>query len=120
MLSGRSGQDWKEVVLHKPTTTKGKGNVMGSTPHFEKSPLLKLEQETDLLRHATVPMSLAKTIQNARLAKFPSQKDFAKALNMRVDIVNSYESGKAVPDNAVLQKMRRILNVKLDPKNPLT
>lgn len=108
-----SGQDWKEVVFHK-TPAKSQ---QATKPHFEVTPQQKFAEETEELHHDTVPLSLAKTIQQARMAKYPSQKEFARVLNVKVDIVNSYENGKAIPDNGTLQKMRRLLNVKLDLKS---
>ena len=110
-----SGQDWKEVVLHKPPS-KSKSQ-QASKPHFEVTPQQKFAEETEELHHDTIPRSLANDIQKARMAKYPSQKAFAQALNVKVDIVNSYENGKAIPDNGTLQKMRRLLNVKLDLKS---
>ncbi len=37
----------------------------------------------------------------------------AQAINEKPQIVNEYESGKAVPNNQVLGKMERALGVKL-------
>ena len=110
-----SHQDWNEVVFHKPKTAADRKATFDK-PHFEASPQMKFAEETEELHHDTVPLSLAKTIQQARLAKYPSQKAFAQALNVKVDVVNSYENGKAIPDNGTLQKMRRLLKVKLDVK----
>jgi putative transcription factor len=57
---------------------------------------------------------MAKAIQNGRIAKgFKTQKDLAVAIGVPANIINSYESGKAIPDNAILQKLRRVLGVKL-------
>jgi putative transcription factor len=52
---------------------------------------------------------MAKAIQNGRIAKgFKTQKDLAVAIGVPANIINSYESGKAI-----LQKLRRVLGVKL-------
>jgi putative transcription factor len=57
---------------------------------------------------------VAKTIQQARIAKgFKTQKDLATAIGVPANVINSYESGKAIPDNAVLQKLRKVLGVRL-------
>lgn len=59
-------------------------------------------------------MSLAKTIQQARIARgFKTQKDLANAVGVKADIIGGYESGKIIPDNTVMQKLRRVLGVKL-------
>lgn len=107
-------QDWNTVVI------KGKGNASsnkgGSTSktHYEKTKEQKLMEDTENLSHKTVSATLAKTIQQARIARgFKTQKDLAQALNVPPNIINQYESGKAIPDNSVMQKLRRILQVKL-------
>ncbi|RPH12741.1 MAG: XRE family transcriptional regulator [Alteromonadaceae bacterium TMED7] len=57
---------------------------------------------------------MSKTIQQARIAKgFKTQKDLAVAVGVPANIINSYESGKAMPDNTVLQKLRKVLGVRL-------
>jgi putative transcription factor len=74
---------------------------------------VKIERE-EIGTHEKVSMSLSKTIQQARIAKgFKTQKDLANAVGVKVDIINSYESGKIIPDNNIMQKLRRILGVRL-------
>ncbi|KAI9124910.1 hypothetical protein K1719_004237 [Acacia pycnantha] len=55
-------------------------------------------------------------IQKARLEKKMSQADLAKQINERPQVVQEYENGKAVPNQAVLAKMERVLGVKLRGK----
>ncbi|KAK1307320.1 Multiprotein-bridging factor 1c [Acorus calamus] len=55
-------------------------------------------------------------IRRGRTAKKMSQAELAKAINERVQVVQEYESGKAVPNQAVLAKMERVLDVKLRGK----
>ena len=64
-----NGQDWNEVVLHKPNP-KQKSTTSFHDPTI--STQFKIENETDVLHHDTVPLSLAKTIQQARIAKYSS------------------------------------------------
>jgi putative transcription factor len=53
-------------------------------------------------------------IQQGRIAKgFKTQKDLAIAVGVNVSVIGSYESGRAIPDPAVLQKLRKVLGVKL-------
>ena len=42
-----------------------------------------------------------------------SQKQFASLLGVNVQIINSYENGKAIPNNSFISKMEKILNTKL-------
>ena len=102
-------QDWKPVVIHG-----AKQNVSRPVrPHREVTKEQKLDQ-TELGTHEKVSISLAKTIQQARIGKgFKTQKDLAIAIGVPANVINSYESGKAIPDNQILQKLRRVLGVKL-------
>ena len=75
--------------------------------------LFKLENETDVFAHDTVSSSLKKQIQSARLAKKMTQAQLAQAINEKPQIINEYESGKAIPNPQILSKMSRVLGVKL-------
>jgi len=104
-------QDWKPVIIHGKGTLGTKQVV--SRPHREVTKEQKLDK-TELGTHEKVSLSLAKTIQQARIGKgFKTQKDLANAIGVPANIINSYESGKAIPDNQILQKLRRVLGVKL-------
>ena len=92
-------QDWNTVVLRKRVTP----------PQRVTRP-----EVPRVVREEKVSMSLAKTIQQARIARgFKTQKDLANAVGVKVDIIGGYESGKSIPDNTVMQKLRRVLGVKL-------
>lgn len=98
-----SHQDWDPVVLRKRI-------IPAQVVRPEVPRVVKEEIGT----HDKVSMSLAKTIQQARIARgFKTQKDLANAVGVKVDIINGYESGKSIPDNNVMQKLRRVLGVKL-------
>ncbi|KAI8875392.1 hypothetical protein K501DRAFT_202736, partial [Backusella circina FSU 941] len=52
-----------------------------------------------------------------------TQKELAQLVNEKPQVVNDYESGKAIPNQNILAKMERVLGVKLRGKNigdPLT
>jgi putative transcription factor len=102
-------QDWNPVIIHgKAAPTK-----QPSPKHYERTKEQKLEDE-ELGTHKKVPLSMAKMIQQGRIAKgFKTQKDLAIAVGVNANIINAYESGKAIPDSALLQKLRRVLGVKL-------
>lgn len=99
-------QDWNPVVLHKRMTPINKVSP-------EVSREVKIERE-EIGTHEKVSVSLAKTIQQARIAKgYKTQKELANAMGVKVDIINGYESGKIIPDNNVMQKLRKVLGVRL-------
>jgi putative transcription factor len=104
-------QDWNPVIIHGKGTLGKRTTV--NVPHREVTKQQKLDQ-TELGTHEKVSLSLAKTIQQARIGKgFKTQKDLANAIGVPANVINSYESGKAIPDNQILQKLRRVLGVKL-------
>ena len=99
-------QDWTPVVLRKKVTPE-------KVIQPEVSKEVKIERE-EIGTHEKVSVSLAKTIQQARIARgYKTQKELANAVGVKVDIINGYESGKMIPDNNVMQKLRRVLGVKL-------
>jgi putative transcription factor len=52
-------------------------------------------------------------MQKARLAKKMSQADVAKQVNEKSTVINDYESGRAVPNPAIIQKLQKVLGCKL-------
>ena len=117
-------QDWEEVTIHGKSVKKEKEKekyvkFMGQeiklpkrSQYSGKSPEQKLE-ETELGTHKKVGKETGLTIQRARVSKQYTQKDLAELINVSSDIISSYESGKAIPDHKIMQKLRRVLSVKL-------
>ena len=77
----------------------------------------KLDRETEELKHEKVSMDVGKLIQKARQAKNMTQKDLATKICEKPQVVTEYEGGKAVPNQAILAKMERALEVKLRGKD---
>ena len=103
-------QDWNPVVIHGKAAPS---NQKPPPPHHEVTKEQKLDRE-ELGTHKKVSLSMAKMIQQGRIAKgFKTQKDLAIAVGVNARIINAYESGRAIPDPAVLQKLRRVLGVRL-------
>jgi putative transcription factor len=73
----------------------------------------KLENETEELSHAKVEGAVKKAIMQGRLAKKMTQAQLAQQINEKPQIIQEYESGKAIPNQQILSKLERILGVKL-------
>ena len=73
----------------------------------------KLEESTEEFKHATIDKTLSKAIATARLAKKMTQKDLATAINERAQVIQEYESGKAIPNSQILNKLDRALGIHL-------
>jgi putative transcription factor len=63
-----------------------------------------------------VSSDLKKRIMAARLAKKMTQAQLAQAINEKPNVIQEYESGKAIPSPAVLSKLSRVLGVVLSNK----
>jgi putative transcription factor len=115
-------QDWDPVIIRgKVNKEKEKEKYvkfMGQeiklpkrSQYSGKTREQKLD-EIELGTHKKVSKETALTIQKARVAKQYTQKDLAGLINVSTDIISSYESGKAIPDPKIMQKLRRVLGVK--------
>ena len=76
----------------------------------------KLEESTEVFKHDTVNQNLSKAISTARLAKKMTQKDLATQINEKPQIIQEYESGKAIPNPQILNKLDRALGIHLPRK----
>lgn len=95
-------QDWKTITISKK-------------PQQVKHPIIEKPKEIDEeTKIEKVSMTLSKQIQQARMKLNLTQKQLAQKINVKPDIVNSYENGKAMPDNNILQKLRKALGCKLN------
>jgi putative transcription factor len=73
----------------------------------------KLDDSNEGGTLAKVDKSLSKAIMQARTAKKITQKELATAINEKPQVVAEYESGKAIPNPAIIGKLERKLGVKL-------
>ena len=65
------------------------------------------ENDNDNLKHDYIGINLGKQIQQARISSgYNTQKLFANALSVSGMIINDIESGRAIPDPKILQKIR--------------
>jgi putative transcription factor len=131
----QSDQDWTPVVLqkHAPSAAAKKsagtinaaaraGNVEvtkkfvageNKNGHGPIQNAAKLEEDTGDYKVQTVSHEFKTALQQARMAKKMTQKALADAINEKQSVVNDYESGKAVPNGAVIQKLNKALGAKL-------
>ncbi|CAI9766048.1 unnamed protein product [Fraxinus pennsylvanica] len=136
---GAVAQDWEPVVLHKARPkaqdlrdpkavnqalrTGGQVQTIkkfdaGSNKKHVATDLnaRKLDEAAEPAALERVSVEVRQAIQKARIAKKMSQAELAKQINERPQVVQEYENGKAVPSQAVLAKMERVLGVKLRGK----
>ena len=63
-----------------------------------------------------VPLELKKRIQQARMEKKLTQAQLGQLINEKPQVIQEYESGKAIPSGAILSKLSRVLGVQLSAK----
>ena len=62
-----------------------------------------------------VSTDLRQNLMKARLEKKLTQAQLAQQINELPKVVQDYEAGKAIPNQAIISKMERALGVKLRP-----
>ena len=73
----------------------------------------KIEEESEVFHTKRVGNSFKSELQKARQAKGLTQADLAKLINEKGTVINEYESGRAIPNGQVIQKLTRALGVVL-------
>ncbi|KAK8691348.1 hypothetical protein V6N13_074859 [Hibiscus sabdariffa] len=76
----------------------------------------KLDEDTENLAHERVPTELKKAIMQARMDKKLTQAQLAQIINEKPQIIQEYESGKAIPNQQIIGKLERALGAKLRGK----
>jgi ribosome-binding protein aMBF1 (putative translation factor) len=87
---------------------------VGNTEQADKTK--KLDNSTDVDKHKKISLDQSKMISKARCDLKLSQADLAKRLNIKKDIINDYECGKAIIDNKILCKIERALKINVRKK----
>lgn len=111
LLRKMSNQDWEPVVWKRQEKPSKEENKKYQNPPGTAS-FRALDSE-DPPAPEKVSVDVRMAIQKARVAKKMSQKDLAKILNMQANLINDYESGKAVPNRQILNRIGQALSVKL-------
>lgn len=95
------------------TERKIEGGTNKSAHVPEHATVIRLENETEEFKHPIISKQLSREIQQARLSKSWTQKELASAINERTQVIQLYESGAAIPNPQILNKLDRVLGVHL-------
>ena len=101
-------QDWKNVTWHKNTKKSKESRRRHNPPGSSR--FRELDGDNPPPPPA-ISHDIKLAIQRARMAKKLSQKDLANRLNLPLKTIKDYESGKAIPDNRVLGRIKRFLRI---------
>ena len=75
--------------------------------------LHRLDESSAAAKHAKVSPEFARAMQQARLARKLTQKQLAQQIHEKPQVVHQYESGQAIPNGAITQKLNKALGGKL-------
>ena len=137
-MNNFSENDWEEFTVlrktreqiqrqtHLKRQAQREGNVTSekkqssggnkSTQSKSDINIRKLDDASEGQKHKTIDREISQQIIKARCAKKLTQDALAKQLNINVSIVKEYETGKAIVNNQILQKICRVLCIKLNKK----
>jgi putative transcription factor len=73
----------------------------------------KLDDSTSASKHTTVSKSFTTALMKACGGKKMTQLDLANATNQLLSVIKHYESGKAMPNGQIINKLNRVLGVSL-------
>merc|ERR1712066_1103466 len=97
-----------QVETEKKINAGGNQSAHSVVPNAKK-----LDENMEAFRHETVSHDFKLALQQARLAKKISQSALGTAINEKGTVINEYESGKAIPNGAIINKLNRSLGVRL-------
>ncbi|EOX92868.1 Multiprotein bridging factor 1B [Theobroma cacao] len=137
---GPISQDWEPVVIRKKAPNAAakrdekavnaarragaevetvKKATAGTNKAASSSTTLntrKLDDETENLAHDRISSDLKKNIMQARMDKKMTQAQLAQMINEKPQVIQEYESGKAIPNQQIISKLERALGTKLRGK----
>eukprot|EP00434_Breviolum_minutum_P021317 symbB.v1.2.018808.t1/scaffold1452.1/size117917/7 len=110
---GKSAKSATEVWSGYVETDKKFAGGTNTSAHSTVPNAKKLDENGETFRHATVSHEFKTALQQARLAKKMTQSSLATAINEKSSVINEYESGKAIPNGAIINKLNKALGVRL-------
>jgi ribosome-binding protein aMBF1 (putative translation factor) len=97
-------QNWNTTVLRKDKPKSKQANFTkprGDVTQDDEKPFKKIGHDFKL------------ALCKARTTKGLTQKELALKVNVTPTVIQSYESGKVIPNGELINKFNRILGVKL-------
>ncbi len=107
-------QDWKQVYVLKNKHSKNKysKNNTNDKTTKKKGPSNSFDKvDKDEFKIKKVNQTFSNQIKNNRNSKGLTQKELAHKINIKPSVINDYESGKAIPNPAIINKLKRVLEI---------
>lgn len=97
--------------------TSKKFSAATNRQHSSAKDTAALDRETEELHHERISLDVGRLIQIGRQNKELTQKELATKVNEKPQVIQDYESGRAIPNNQVLGKIERAVGIKLRGKD---
>ena len=98
-------QDWKPVLIKKKKkVSKNEPKKQGGIGH-------SLDSNDTKLKHKKVDKNFGKKIVQYRMAKKWNQKTLGQKINIKEDVIKKYETGTIIPNEHIINKLRRVLGI---------
>jgi len=108
-----SHQDWTEIKWEKKSTQPlGLKTIVSKSQTDQRSRDL-LDPET-ISKPKTWPRHCQQNVQKTRLNQKLSQEEFAKRLNVNLQVIKNLENGKGQYDGQLINKINRVFKVNIN------
>ena len=110
-------QDWETVVFKKPIekldlkVAQRRGLTKSVLKTNVNDNSRKLDEETEIFKNKRIDTKTKELILKARIAKKITQKQLANQANLPLKVIADIESGRAIYDHKVIQRLKKSLGV---------
>ena len=108
--SNNDMQDWDRIVLKKKSN-KSKNVKTAYKKNYTEAHLI--DENPDTFKHKKITHQFKTELIKARNKKNITQEQLAKLMNIKKSIINKYEQGTTIPNNTIINKLRKILGYNL-------
>lgn len=108
----------KNAAIEKKLRREGKTESKAKNSNIDNVyKMRKIDQSTDVEKIEKINQKVSKAIINGRTSKKMNRKQLALKIQENVKVVEEYETGKAIPNIKIINKIQRALGVKLTGKD---
>jgi putative transcription factor len=108
----------KNAAIEKKLRREGKTESKAKNSNIDNvHKMRKIDQSTDVEKIEKINQKVSKAIINGRTSKKMNRKQLALTIQENVKVVEEYETGKAIPNIKIINKIQRALGVKLTGKD---
>ena len=101
---GNSGGGKRLIKSERGHNRSAHSHLVGAS-----SRLHKLDEASTATKHVKVSLKFSKAMMRERLARKWTQKQLAQQINEKPQVVHQYESGQAIPNATITQKLNKAL-----------